>query len=278
MPPRALSGRRPEFHTINDYMYGRCTIDGAVLSVTWKIYKAVFTTIFAATLLYAMPEPPPVDDRRWLTRRMRLSAQMITLTVAAFATTDAGYDFGTELVTALTGSEVWGLAAAYTYAVLLSCVVCAVSWIFRFQTQTQFQKWMFLMACYDVSYAWWYCWQESLYQLQGRGLSLLDGEWYSSWVDFSIAMFQNLLMTKLWVVCVKYVSKFAVENAKRQANNNGTQDEEPDLKSVLNGGSITDSFRFLASCSGLDLDSVDAVRRDDETSHGAAAPCDGGTA
>jgi hypothetical protein len=291
MAPLVLRAQRPanvfKFQTINDYMFGRCTIDGAALAVGWKAYKAAVTTIFAAALLYAMPEPPPVDDRRWLTRRMLLSAQMITLTVAAYATTDAGYDFGTGLVTALTGSEALGLVAAYTYAVLLSCIVCAVSWLFRFRTQTQFQKWMFLMACYDVSYAWWYCWQESLYQIQGRGLSMIDGEWYSSWVDFSIAMLQNLLMTKLWVVCVKYVSKFAVENAKRQAKKSGTQDEELDLKSVLNGGSITDSFRFLASCSGLDLDSVDAVRQDDQTRYGADAAgggaaayvtCDGGAA
>merc|ERR1719277_2418212 len=250
MPPRALSGRRPEFHTINDYMYGRCTIDGAVLSVTWKVYKAVFTTIFAATLLYAMPEPPPVDDRRWLTRRLRLSTQMITLTVAAFALTDAGYSFGTDLVATYTGSDGLGLAAAYAYAVLLSCIVCAISCVFRFRTRTPFQKWLFLMACYDVSYAWWYVWEESLYDMQGWGLSGIGDKWYSDWVDLLVAILENLAMTVLWVWCVKWVSKFAVRKAREAGSRR-------DLN--LNGGSITDSLRFLAACSGLDIDPEGSV-------------------
>jgi len=282
---RLQSANTYKFKTINDMMYGS-TVDGAALEVGWKLYKAAVTIIFAAMVLYLIPEPPPVDDRRWLTRRVRLSVQMCTLTLAAYATTDAGYDFGTEYVEALTGSEVLGLAAAYTYAVLLSCIVCAVSAIFRFQTQTQFQKWMFLMACYDVSYAWWYCAQESLYQIQGYGLSAIDGDWYSGWVDLSIATLTNLLMTLLWVICMKYVSKFAVENAIRNARKRGTHDEELDLSSVLNGGNISDSFRFLASCSGLDLDSVDVLRKDDEARYGTDAPggvpadvaCDGGAA
>jgi len=277
--PSALllqSGDRQKFQTITDMMLGRCTIEGAALSVTWKAYKAIVTNIVAMTLLYVMPEPPPVDDKLWVTRRVRLSAQMLTLTVASYATTDAGYDFGMEYVTALTDSEVLGLFAAYTYAVILSSIVCAVSCIFRFRTQTQFQQWIFLMACYDVCYAWWYCWQETLYQIQGYGLSMIDGHWYTDWVDFSIAMLQNFLMTLLWVVCVRHVSRFAVENAIRRAEKRGTHDDELDLQGVLNAGSITDSFRFLAACSGLDLDSVDALRKDSEPKYGADALGGGG--
>merc|ERR1719277_2313152 len=130
-------------------------------------------------MLYFVPQAPPVGERRWLTRNWRLSTQMVTLWVSAYATTDAGYDFGMEYVANITGDELLGLAVAYTYAVLLSCVVCTICCICSFDTRTDFQKWMFLLACYWVSTAWWYVWQETLYQIQGYGIDdLVDGHWW----------------------------------------------------------------------------------------------------
>jgi hypothetical protein len=283
--PPTLRGRQPatasKFQTINALMFNEDTIDDPIVAMESRVYKAVLATAVAVTLLYLMPDQPPVDDRRWLRRRLRLSAQMITLTVASYATTDMGYGFGTDFVYALTGSKVWGLVVAYMYAVLLSCIVCTISCVFRFRTQTQFQKWLFLLACYDVSFAWWYVWQETLYEIQGYGLTDIQGEWYADWVDFALAILQNLLMTLLWVMCIKWVSKFAVRKAKEMR----TPDVEQDLGSTLNGDSITDSFRFLAACSGLDLGSVTALRQDDGSRYradaaagGADVACDGGAA
>mmetsp|Transcript_27607 Transcript_27607/g.73176 ORF Transcript_27607/g.73176 Transcript_27607/m.73176 type:complete len:505 (-) Transcript_27607:84-1598(-) len=279
----AVLGQQPttdqppaKFQTIDALIYADNDVDGAITAMEWKAYKAAVTTLVAVVILYLIPDLPHDNDRRWLTRRFKLSAQMIPLTVAAYATTDCGYDFGTDYVTALTGSSTWGLVAAYAYAVLVSCIVCTISCVFRFRTRTQFQKWLFLLGCYDVSFAWWYVWQETLYQIQGYGLSMIDGHWYTDWVDFSIAMLQNFLMTLLWVVCVRHVSRFAVENAIRKAEKRGTHDDELDLQGVLNAGSITDSFRFLAACSGLDLDSVDALRKDSEPKYGADALGGGG--
>jgi len=272
--PQSL-GLQPDpaagFQTITDLMSGgRPSVDGAVNAVEWKAYKAAIAALVAVITLYLMPDPPPVDDRRWLTRRLRLSAQMITLTVASFATTDVGYYFGMELVTAYTGSEALGLAAAYAYAVLLSCIVCAGSCVLRFRTQTPFRKWLFLLACYDVSYAWWYVWQEMLYETQGWGLTFIEGKWYSDWVDFGLAILENVMLTMLWVFCVKYVSRFAVRKA-REAGSGG--DEELTPRDV---GSITDSFRFLAACSGLDLGSARALPQQDATRYGTDAGGNGG--
>lgn len=87
-----------------------------------------------------------------------------------YAVTDAGFYFGTQLVATKSGSEQLGLLTAFGYAVLMTCLVLRFAQYLQWNPQSIYAGRLLSLATWLVCYAWWYPWQELLYQIQGYGL------------------------------------------------------------------------------------------------------------
>merc|ERR1712176_923759 len=103
---------------------------------------------------------------------------MVLLMAVAFAATDFGYYFGTKFVAERLGSDPIGLLVAFLYAFAISTLVVFAGRRVSFKPKHKLLDWMFEVATWHVSYAWWYPWQEMLSRIQGFGLTSLQmREW-----------------------------------------------------------------------------------------------------
>ena len=93
-----------------------------------------------------------------------------TSTHPGYAVTDAGFYFGTQLVATKTGSEALGLCTACAYAILMTWLVMSLARKVQWQPQGVYAGRLLGLGSWLVCYAWWYPWQEVLYQIQGYGL------------------------------------------------------------------------------------------------------------
>ena len=84
--------------------------------------------------------------------------------------TDAGFYFGTQVVADRTGSTGFGLAIAFLYAGLMTGIVICLAERSTWHPERIFSNRLLTLGSWLVCYAWWYSWQELLYQLQGFGL------------------------------------------------------------------------------------------------------------
>jgi hypothetical protein len=91
-------------------------------------------------------------------------------TCGGYAVTDAGFYFGTQFVGTKTGSEPLGLLVAFGYAVLMTILILRFAKYLQWKPQSIYAGRLLTLGTWLVCYAWWYPWQELLYQIQGYGL------------------------------------------------------------------------------------------------------------
>ena len=84
--------------------------------------------------------------------------------------TDAGFYFGTQLVADRTQSTALGLTVSFLYACLATCSVTCLAEKFTWHPERIVPNRLMTLGAWLVCYAWWYSWQELLYQIQGFGL------------------------------------------------------------------------------------------------------------
>ena len=142
-----------------------------------------FSLIYGAFLKLGDPKarvsilPPP--NLGWLGRTpltleasKYLNAPCCTTapTQRGYAVTDAGFYFGTQFVGTKTESEQLGLLVAFGYAVLMTMLILRLAKYLQWKPQSIYAGRLLTLGTWLVCYAWWYPWQELLYQIQGYGL------------------------------------------------------------------------------------------------------------
>ena len=84
--------------------------------------------------------------------------------------TDAGFYFGTQLVADRTGNSALGLTVSFLYAGLVTGFVMCLAERSTWHPERIVANRLLTLGSWLVCYAWWYSWQELLYQIQGFGL------------------------------------------------------------------------------------------------------------
>ncbi|OLP96844.1 hypothetical protein AK812_SmicGene20869 [Symbiodinium microadriaticum] len=165
----ARDGPLHRFKTLQDEMNGRPEdMDSTGPGYRPILVKAVLTLLAGILFLCCLPEP---SERYGSHRRRALIAmKMMAIIITSYAVTDAGFYFGTKLVADLTGSPAVGLAVSFLYAGLLTCVVTYLADRSTWHPERVFPNRLQTLGAWLVCYAWWYSWQEVLYQIQGFGL------------------------------------------------------------------------------------------------------------
>mmetsp|Transcript_6236 Transcript_6236/g.10401 ORF Transcript_6236/g.10401 Transcript_6236/m.10401 type:complete len:486 (-) Transcript_6236:67-1524(-) len=234
--------------TFMDMLYGR----PQTMTRTMQdlCLKAAVTLVMAIIVLVILPDPPPLGESSTIVthekRRGLLGAQMVLLTLAAYAVTDVGFYFGTLYVAKLVSSEMIGLAVAFAYAVLMTCLIIAAGMHFRFQFKSNLGKWLFQLGCFLVSYAWWYSYQELLFHIQGFWLDQLNcSDSVTTALRVTIAIIFTGLLTLAFSWGTLDVMQYRISRIKADRS-------KDELSTLLGSETLSsNSLRFLAACSGL---------------------------
>lgn len=167
--PAARDGPLHRFKTLQDVMNGRPeNMDSKKPGYRLLLVKAVLTLLAGILFLCCLPEP---SERYGSHRRRALIAlKMMAIIITSYAVTDAGFYFGTKLVADLTGSAALGLAVSFLYAGLVTLFVTYIAERSTLHPERVFPNRLQMLGAWLVCYAWWYSWQEVLYQIQGFGL------------------------------------------------------------------------------------------------------------
>ncbi|CAK9015076.1 unnamed protein product [Durusdinium trenchii] len=167
-------GPKHKFQTIQDQMNGRPDeVDNNGPGYRPLLVKAILTLSLCLVVLYFIPEPLETGHQRrlgWHRRRLWIAVKMMATIIPSYAVTDAGFYFGTQLVATKTGSEALGLCTAFAYAILMTWLVMSLARKVQWQPQGVYAGRLLGLGSWLVCYAWWYPWQEVLYQIQGYGL------------------------------------------------------------------------------------------------------------
>ncbi|CAE7195905.1 unnamed protein product [Symbiodinium sp. CCMP2592] len=165
----ARDGPLHRFKTLQDEMNGRPeNMDSNGPGYRLLLVKAVLTLLAGILLLCCLPEP---SERYGSHRRRALIAlKMMAIIITSYAVTDAGFYFGTKLVADRTGSAALGLAVSFLYAGLVTLFVTYIAERSTWHPERVFPNRLQTLGAWLVCYAWWYSWQEVLYQIQGFGL------------------------------------------------------------------------------------------------------------
>lgn len=241
------TGPQHKFQTIQDKMNGRPDqVDNNGPGYRPLLIKAAITLSVCLVLLYLLPEarerPESGARRGWHRRRFWIAAKMMLIIIPSYAVTDAGFYFGTQFVGTKTGSEQLGLLVAFGYAVLMTILVLRFSKYLQWKPQSIYAGRLLTLGAWLVCYAWWYPWQELLYQIQGYGLWQLN-------LNSSMECFLQVLITLAGALCFTLLLGVSLAQLTAWQCVLGTQDvDEALLEDVT---SRDEQLRNFASRLGL---------------------------
>eukprot|EP00929_Paragymnodinium_shiwhaense_P097001 TRINITY_DN58778_c0_g1_i1.p1 TRINITY_DN58778_c0_g1~~TRINITY_DN58778_c0_g1_i1.p1 ORF type:complete len:479 (-),score=20.08 TRINITY_DN58778_c0_g1_i1:363-1799(-) len=208
-PPGDHVWERPKFKPIIDRINGRRE-GGDGPGYQGLVVKACITLPLALLVIAVLPEPESSANHRALVRRLLLTVRMMILLVCAYSITDVGYYFGTKFVADYVGSDTIGVMTAFGYAVVVTLVVGCVGRRVRYSAagfRSKTGRWLFNLALWCVSYAWWYPWQEVLYLIQGFGLPQNFG-W--PW-QLTATLLLTVAVIGIGALTIRYLAAFMTE-------------------------------------------------------------------
>ncbi|CAL1157947.1 unnamed protein product [Cladocopium goreaui] len=221
------TGPEHKFQTIQDKMNGRPNqVDDNGPGYRPLLIKAAITLSVCLVLLYLLPEarerPESGASRGWHRRRFWIAAKMMLIIIPSYAVTDAGFYFGTQFVGTKTGSEQLGLLVAFGYAVLMTILILRFAKYLQWKPQSIYAGRLLTLGTWLVCYAWWYPWQELLYQIQGYGLWELN-------LSSSMECFFQVLITLAGALCFTLLVGFSIAQLTAWQCVLGTQDVDEAL-------------------------------------------------